>query len=265
MKKITEGKVLICADAHQDAGYLNKCFELEPDCDHTIFVADFFDTFLTPDGKNIYDVTQMCEWINEKLEKLGDRATWLCSNHDIAYLASYTKDYTKTKPNPYYNCSGWTKNKAKYINKTINPEYWNRMELCVQLGDNTIVSHAGFNVHMMKPYMSELDNIKWYYDEWEKDKHTFKYEPWHWIWDVGGYRGGMALAGSPVWLDYSEFQPLDNIRQVFGHSTSQSTEIRCKESGSGLKNYCIDNMQQTFAVWEKNFLTIKDIYGNILK
>ena len=262
MKKITEGKVVVAPDSHQNLKFLNTIIENEEPFDHLVNLSDHFDTFEPIDNVIHFSVGNVCEWINEKLK--DDRFIWLASNHDCSYLASYTKDYTKTKPNPYYNCSGWTRNKAKSINKNINPEYWNKMELCVQLGDSVIVSHAGFHYYMFKPYMSELDNIKHLYDEWERDKHTFKYEPWHWIWDVGRCRGGTALVGGVLWLDWDqEFVPLDHIRQILGHSTDPNG-ARCKKNGIGLENWCIDGMQTCYATWENGKLEIKYINQNPL-
>lgn len=265
MKKITKDKVLILGDIHQDIGYANRCLELESDFDRVVFLGDFFDTFKTPDGAIIYGVTQTCVWINEKFEELGDKAVWLCGNHDCAYLASYTKDYTKTKQSPYYYCSGWSKNKAKYFNKTINPEWINSLELCVQLGKNTVASHAGFHYRMFQPYTSEINNINEYYGRWEREKHIFHHEPWHWIWDVGRCRGGMAIVGSPVWLDWNqEFVPLDNVSQVVGHTTMKELSLRVKQNGQNLKNWCIDHMQQVYGVWEDENFVVKNLKGEVL-
>lgn len=265
MKKIDKGKkILIIFDIHQNIGeYVEPILEREY-FDHLIWGGDFFDTFKTPDNVIIYSISQTCEWINEKLEELGDRATWLIGNHDCAYLASYTKDHIKTRPNPYYFCSGWTKSKAKSINKHINPEFWNKLELCVQLGDNWIVSHAGFNYRHFQPFMSELDNIERLYNEWERDKHSFHLEPWHWIWDVGRSRGGAAIVGSCIWQDWGEFVPLDNVSQCVGHSTVSVPMLRIKKNGNRLKNYCLDCLQRVYGIWENNRLTVKDISGNVL-
>ena len=266
MKKITKGKVLILTDIHQSIGaYAEHILERETDWDHIIINGDMLDTFRTPDGHMVYGVTATCLWINEKMEEWGDKVTWHVANHDVAYLASYTKDYTNTKPSPYYYCSGWTKNKAKYFNKEINPEWLNKLELCTQLGDNIVVSHAGFHYRHFKPYMSELDNIKWYYNEWEKDRRIFHREPWHWIWDVGQCRGGQAVVGSPVWLDWNnEFTPIDNVQQIVGHTTTSDVSLRILSNGENLKNWCIDCMQQVYAVWENEEVTVKDISGKIL-
>jgi hypothetical protein len=265
MKNITNGKVLILSDIHQSiGGYVEPILEKETDWDYIILNGDYLDTLQTPDGSIIYGVTQTCAWINEKFEEWGDNAIWHIGNHDVSYLASYNKDYIKTRPNPYYFCSGWTRNKAKYFNKEINPNWIDKLSLCTQLGKNTIVSHAGFHYNHFKPYKSELDNIKELSEKWDNEKKTFHIEPWHWIWDVGRFRCGAAIVGSPVWMDWSEFVPIDNIQQVVGHSTTRTPSIRCKENGKKIKNYCIDCMQQTYAIWENGKLEIKQLSGEKL-
>lgn len=265
MKNITNGKVLIISDIHQSiGGYVEPILEKETDWDYIILNGDYFDTFHTPDGAIIYGVTKTCEWINKKFKEWGDKAIWHTGNHDCAYLASYNKDYTKTKPSPYYYCSGWSKNKAKYFNKYTNPEWINKLSLCTLLGENTVVSHAGFHYRHFQPYTSELNNIKELSFRWENEKHSFHLEPWHWIWDVGRSRGGMAVVGSPVWQDWSEFVPLDGVKQIVGHSTTQTPSIRMKKNGVGLENYCIDCLQQTYCIWENGGVEVKHISGKKL-
>lgn len=262
MKQIKEGKVVIATDSHQNLDYLNKIINIEEPFDYFIHNGDHLDTFYTPDNKTIFSVSAVCEWINERV---GDeRFIWHVANHDCAYLASYIKDYIKTRQNPYYHCSGWSKNKAKYFNKHINPEWINKLSLCTLLGENTVVSHAGFHYRHFQPYTSELNNIKELSLRWENEKHTFHLEPWHWIWDVGSSRGGMAVVGSPIWMDWGEFVPLDGVRQIVGHSTTQTPSIRLKRNGIGLENYCVDCMQQTYCVWENGNIEVKQLSGEKL-
>jgi hypothetical protein len=121
------------------------------------------------------------------------------------------------------------------------------------------VSHAGFHVDKFLPYMSEEDNIKRLYQQWENDKLTFSKSPYHWIWEVGSSRGGLDTVGSPVWLDFfSEFMPLDNTEQIAGHSNNQFNPT-CKKNAAGLENWCIDREQSCYAVWQNGKLEIKRV------
>jgi len=258
--KLLTGKILIIADIHQNIGYAESCLQLESDFDYVVFLGDYFDTFLNPDGKTIYGIKDTCLWLNETYNKLGDRAVWLVGNHDIAYIATYNKNPTNTRPSSFYNCSGWTRSKATEFNKNINKNWFDSLELSVNC-NGYIASHAGFNYQHFKPYISEIDNIHDLYNNWEIDKETFMHKPtYHWIWYVGLCRGGDMSVGSPVWLDWNnEFTPIDNISQIVGHTTTYSTDIRCKVGVNGLKNYCIDNMQQTYSIINNSEVKVKTI------
>ena len=217
MKYINSGRVLIISDVHQNLAYVKACLDLEI-YDHVIFLGDWLDTFFEIDNETFFSVNKTCEEINYYFHELGEKAIWLCGNHDIAYLASYMPYSHKVKPAGEYCCSGWTKTKAKEFNKYINPDWVNNLELCVRVGDY-ICSHAGFHFDHFKPYQSELDNIVNLWHKWEKDKFTFFNEYNHWIWQVGRLRWSNSphQVGSPVWLDWGEFTGIDNFKQIVGH------------------------------------------------
>ena len=87
---------------------------------------------------------------------------------------------------------------------------------------------------------------------------SFQHQPWHWIWDVGRCRGGHAIVGSPVWLDWhGEFVAIDNIQQVVGHTSDTEKVIKRYQNGEGLNNYCIDFMQQGYMIWEDGEFEVK--------
>lgn len=255
MKRLTEGKVLIIGDVHQCIGYVNAILRKEDWFDRCVFLSDWFDTFRPIDNQITYSVKETCNWINSKLD--DDRFIWLLANHDLAYLASYTPKLIPPKGS-YYSCSGWTRNKAKDFNRTINPEWFKKIELCCQVGD-WVCSHAGFHYDKFLPYMSEMGNIERLYNEWEKDKMIFHHKPWHWIGEVGSCRGGMDKVGSPCWLDFfSEFVPLDETSQLVGHTASDFNPV-CKKNPIGLENWCLDRNQTIYAVWQNGKLEIKEV------
>lgn len=248
MKEFNKGRVLILPDWHQDLKFLHACLELN--FDYVVFLGDDFDTFKEPDGVNISGFTQTCDTVNWLFDKYKDIGCFLAGNHNLAYFATYNKDYIKTRPNEDYLCSGWTKKKATTFNKVINPAVMEGTELCCKVGDY-IVSHAGFHWNHFNPMRSEIDNIKNLYNHWEQTKMEFSRFPGHWIWDVGQCRGGHHSIGSPVWLDWHfEFQPLDGVKQIVGHTTRLVDYIRCKKNHLGLENYIVDNMQSACMIWE---------------
>ena len=255
MKNIITGKTLIIPDVHQNIGFVNAILKKEDWFDHCVFLGDWFDTFRGIDNKVAYSMKETCKWINSKLD--DDRFTWLLGNHDLSYISSYRKDTFSIRGN-YFCCSGWTKNKAKRFNRTIDPEWLKKIELCCKVGDAYCV-HAGFSREQFEPYTTEEQNINLMYADWEKSKSTFMFDADHWIGKVGPCRYGTDRYSSPVWLDFfGEFKPLDEVRIICGH-TNSAHNPQCKTSSSGLDNWCIDNEQKMYMVYHNGKFEIKPI------
>ena len=268
MKKlftVTPGKVLIIPDVHQNIGFVNAILKKEDKFDHCVFLGDWFDTFRQIDNTIAYSMKETCKWINSKLD--DDRFTWLLGNHDLSYVSSYKQNDFRPR-GTYYCCSGWTKSKAKDFNRTIEPEWIKKLELCCKVGDAYCV-HGGFSYDQFKPFMSEEDNIINLYNDWEETKSTFMHDNRHWIGYIGPGRYGMDRYSSPVWLDFFyEFKPLDNVRIICGHTNSRSNPY-CKENSAGMENWCIDNEQKMYMVYQDGKFEIKPItykdYGEFLQ
>jgi hypothetical protein len=213
-----------------------------------VFLGDYFDCFEHVDNERYFSVRYVCGWLNDKRKELGDKATWLLGNHDLAYVATHLPNsFSIDHQGRPYLCSGWTKNKASTFNQYIDPEFVKGLELCVDIG-SFVCSHAGFNYQQFNGEGSERQNIEKLYNEWEEDKENFILTPFHWIINVGPCRGGVADIGSPVWLDWNmEFVSLEDVRQIVGHTNGQ--DVREKDIG-GKKDYCIDAYRTTVAIVE---------------
>jgi len=251
MKKINKGKTIIIPDIHQNLGFADAILEKEKDFDNVVFLGDFFDTFDNINNATHFSIKNVCKWINDKLD--DERFNFLLGNHDLAYLASYTPKIIPSK-NTFYCCSGWTRSKATDFNKYIDPKFFKKLKLCCKVGEYYCV-HAGFQYAQFKPYLSEEDNIQYLYDEWEKDKLSFHHKPFHWIWNVSSYRGGSDHYSSPIWVDWEEFVPVDNIRQIVGHTTKRTSELREKEK----TNFCLDNLQKSYMVVKSKSLMFESL------
>lgn len=208
-----------------------------------MFLGDYFDCFEDIDNDCYFSVKNVCKWLNETSEELGDKAIWLIGNHDVSYRASYLPNTYNVRKNSFFNCSGWTKSKASDINKYLNPDFWDRTELCC-VANGYVLSHAGFHYNHFQPLSSEMDNIERLYEEWEATKNIFFDRAFHWIWDIGGVRGGNEDVGSPVWLDWNcEFVDMPGIPQIVGHTNSYVHRQRGN-------SYCIDAYRSTYCVLE---------------
>jgi hypothetical protein len=258
MKKIENGKVLIIPDVHQDIDFVRTA--LQETYDHVVFIGDWFDTL----RDDVFGFEETVNAVNSIFDMLGDKATWLPGNHDIAYIASYNKNFTKARPNENYLCSGVTRSKVKKFSKHINPKWFNVQELAVHVGD-FVISHAGFNLKSFAPYgqdglmPTELGQISNMVKVWEETRLEFQHMT-HWIWMVGYSRGGPFEYGSPVWQDWNqEFVPLDDVGQIVGHTCQDGFHnIRMKHF-NGHKNYCIDTNQKAYAIWDDNKLTFRSM------
>ena len=216
---------------------------MKNDVDYIVFLGDYFDCFETPDNKEYFGVQAVSEWLNQTSHELGNKAIWLCGNHDIAYHSSYIPNTTRIRQNQFYNCSGWTSSKASTINKYLDPSFFSNMELCCQVNGFTL-SHAGFHTTHFQPNSTEHQNVQRLYDDWELTKQAFFNRAFHWIWDVGSYRGGDSIVGSPVWLEWSvEFEDIPLLPQIVGHTDDRVHRQRGN-------SYCIDANRTTYCVLE---------------
>ena len=250
MKEIKTGKVLLIPDIHQNLAFADAA--LKEDFDHVVFMGDYFDCFERIDNQEYFSVRYVCDWINTKYKELGDKATWLVGNHDIAYLGTFRpKTYEIHRPQGFCLCSGWTKNKASTFNQYINPEWVNSLNLAVRAHDY-VVSHAGFHYSQFQNALASVQaNIDILIDEFEQNRFGFRDQAFHWITDCGPSRGGMADAGSPVWLDWdTEFVPIERLRQIVGHTNGSDVRFRGE-------NICLDAYRTTYAVLDENDIQFK--------
>jgi hypothetical protein len=259
MRNIQSGRVIVVGDIHQNLSYIQAILDREKHWDHLVFLGDYIDTHKTIDNITCYTVRETLEYLAGLKAEYGDKVTFLVGNHDVSYISTYTKSGIPPKDS-FYTCSGWTRNKAKAFSGYVDPDWMKSLELCIRLGDWVCV-HAGFCYQHFKPFMSEWDNIESLHQEWEQDKSQIhprgKYaDGTHWIMDVGSCRGGPAMYGSPVWLDFMyEFVGVDNVRQLVGHTSFPDIP-----KWRGENNICIDGMQSYYAVWQNNEVVVRHAF-----
>jgi len=239
--KSLKGKILIIPDIHQCIKFADTVLKKADEVDHIVFLGDYFDCFETPDGKNYVGIPSMCEWLVDTKKKLGDKATWLIGNHDLAYLANWGKRGRDT----FYSCSGWEGIKSLQMAESMSRDVLVSLELCVE-ANGYILSHAGFQLEHFNKTESVIDGINRLYQEWEEDKVEFPRTAYHWIWGVGYCRGGFSSIGSPIWCDFNaEFIPMGEVNQIVGHTCGR--DYRENEG-----NYCIDAYRTTYCILEPN-------------
>lgn len=203
---------LICPDIHLKHKQLEKTLsELgEDNYDEVVFLGDYFHNY----GDSILENKSTANWLAESLLTKTKRIH-LCANHDLCHVSNH----------PFYRCPGYTPDKDKAIRECGVP--WNLLK-AAHASQGFVFSHAGFH----KSHIGDMtagDAVDYANKEYEKvldDRVSYLFQ--------SGARMGDYCIGGITWLDWEqEFEPLDNFRQIVGHSFDKM--IR-EKSG----NYCID-------------------------
>lgn len=175
---------------------------------HKVFVGDFCDSF----DRSVDDHEKCLVLVLDAIE--SDEATAIFGNHELSYLMPYP-----------HRCSGYSTSMEQMLRphqKRIRDSFVPFLEI----GYDWLVTHAGLHpdvaIALPETWESEFQNPN---------------SPMHWI---GRSRGGRHPIGGMFWCDFNdEFQPIDGMNQVFGHTRHRTRDIRTK-TGNNSINYCID-------------------------
>lgn len=209
-------KHLIIPDIHHQWRVVDKIINnLSGQFDKVVFLGDYFDHFLDDDSVS----ANTAKWLDRNLD--NPNYTFMRANHDVAYMFPYNK---------YLSCSGFTVEKSKAILQNIDIlKFRNKTKLFHRI-NNFLLSHAGITRNLMT-YLArrgEIDGETLNYSVESVEYHINSVLPtserWcedgriHPLYDVGFTRGGRAEVGGLTWCDLSEFQPIPNVVNIFGHT-----------------------------------------------
>lgn len=219
-------RVLIIPDLHQHVGRAISAIEKSPEFDYIVFLGDYFDCFEEPDNKCTYSVAKTCEWLSSIKKEYEEKAIFLVGNHDLSYMESFNSNSNFIKNKQlYHTCSGFTRNKAKLINKYLDKSFFDGLRLCVKL-HSFIAVHAGFTYYHFKPFFDELENIKELSEQWDKNKWNIKYDRKFKFSEPGMDNGGDFGIGSPLWVRWWHIQPLDTVDLIVGHTPVENARFK---------------------------------------
>lgn len=171
-----------------------------------IFLGDYFDRF--NDGPR--QAAETAAWLAASLAK--PERIHLLGNHDLPYFFP---------DNDNLLCPGFTWEKHRAAEEFLNRAPRERLRLA-HLEDGWLFSHAGF-----APYF--VDGISPDAAVAEANAllprlHEGQYES---LLAQGRGRGGRALVGGVVWLDWwSEFTPIPGFCQIVGHSFGDTAKAQ---------------------------------------
>lgn len=185
---------------------------LDCDADRIIFCGDFVDSWKRA-------VSDQIACIELALNNIGDgRVSAVWANHEWSYME------------PKMRCSGFNLATEAHliplkedIRKKFKPFIYEQ---------ETLVTHAGLTHQLWKEHQLGLDTFEQVLTEWSHDINS----P---FFNIGRARGGNDRYGGPLWCDFNhEFQPIPELKQVFGHTRGKGF----REKGNAI---CIDTLENT--------------------
>lgn len=238
-------KIVIAADPHNDYKKLDNIFKRE-DGDINICLGDWFDSFSLDDPS---DYVATAKYLTEVFLPNPKNYT-LFGNHDIHYLFKAPTTW----------CSGYEQWKYNAIDSVLGSDrnsitekfYWSIVV------DDILLTHAGLDCRMLPSNCDTHDKIFNYLDRGDEEARIkLKTDDLHWFYQVGHSRGGNARAGGIVWCDFKyEFQPIEDLRQIVGHTNQWETGKAAQYHREGFtniveaNNICIDcNLNQYITIF----------------
>lgn len=244
---------IIIPDVHQNIGWVREIDLREnfDSFDEVIFLCDFFDSHAKFDGVNIMTVRDVCDYLINLKIRLGKKLIMVLGNHDVAYMeysikARWNYSYTGSC---YLSCSGFTGGKADDIHKIFwlypcrggQETFWNNFKF-FHISEGVLYTHAGFSKKWLGSYYGE-ETIEAVAEKYlPKNPIGDIYEQHKLVSAIGKKRGGYDSSGGIVWCDLEEFEPIEYIPQVFGHTPEHN---RIVEIGNSV---CLDGGQTTYMI-----------------
>lgn len=234
---MSDGLTMVIPDIHERIDWIEECIDREQP-DDIVFLGDYFDSWTTSEDQ----VHRVADWLKNSMRK--HNRIHMLGNHDLSY-ASLNK----------YTCGGFTKERSEWVKSADIP--WGKINLWF-IHDRIIYSHAGLGKDWIKGrenYLRLIDpRLSDMFDSVEED-----------VFYCSEYRGGLASNAGPLWCDIKEFVPLDNYRQIFGHSSDNLPRIDGKNAPAPLKlyddqwsNVCLDTDSKHYLTLYNRELNIKE-------
>jgi len=238
-------KIVVVSDIHNDF-YKTKRIISHEDADFNICLGDWFDSFYYDDN---YDYEATAKYLLEDFLPKDYNIT-LFGNHDLHYLFN----------NSYTQCSGFEERKKGAIDFVLGKnKIYHKFKWYIWI-DDFLCTHAGLHANFIDPSCKDNNDIdKFLEKEVELANINLVADKMHWFYAPGFSRGGSYKQGGIVWLDFNqEFQPVEGLNQIFGHTTRRkgSCEYRNDESKNSI-NLCIDCFQSEYLVIENKEIKIK--------
>ena len=248
-------KIVIVADPHNDINTLDKILTKEGG-DINLVLGDWFDSFVYDDPEHYKDAAL---YLKDKFLTNPNNYT-LYGNHDLHYLYH----------SPILMCSGYEDWKYNAIDEVLDKDrisIRNKFHWAFVV-DDILLTHAGLDCRLIKPTIKTNNEIFQYLDEQSVDaKFGLTSDDEHWFYQVGSSRGGRFRAGGIVWCDFDhEFQPIEDLRQIVGHTSQWETGRAKQHHREGFanivdaNNICIDCHMNQYITITNGKIELKDSF-----
>lgn len=243
---------IIIPDVHLRFQLVDRLLKHEQP-DEVVYVGDFFDNF----GDNPAMNRRQAIWLKAEMKKANRRFCW--GNHDIHYA----------HPVRMVRCSGFSEDKSEAINQILMPEDWAHFKWFHWV-DDWLVSHAGVHPYLIPQAHRDPLDPTWFKGWLEAEAHNadrglieLKEHDWF---RAGLSRGGRAAVGGLTWCDFNdEFQPINGISQIVGHTPQIPRFLPRKIEYNNSTNWCIDTHNKHYGWLVDGRLEIKTIPDELMR
>lgn len=231
-------RTLIIPDIHNKIDVVKKILDKESTADEVVFLGDWFDDY----DDNINDVINVSKFLNSIYKTENYNFIW--GNHDLYYPPFRS----------FHLCSaGFSADKQMCIESTIDPKVWEQFNF-YYITQNYMLSHAG--ITSKHSYLFDKSNFEMdTFNELilQAERHLYTKQS-HFLFRAGFSRGGMLPVGGITWCDFhKDFEPYDNLNQIFGHTTVEEPSY---VHGENSVNLCLDTNLQHYAIINDSELEI---------
>jgi hypothetical protein len=260
---MTSSSKLIIPDIHHRIDLLDRFLKRNGDqyCER-YFLGDFQDQFHDTPA----DAAKTAKYVKDLLE---DPRNHIClGNHDMPYMFPW---------NSYMDCPGFERAKSVEVNKILSVDDWTKMRLAFSI-DGWLISHAGIHASL---FGQRAESFSLTHEDilasCVKALQRVCNNGWDTLLMPGSDRGfhGQQLGGI-TWLDWQKLQPIPGLKQIVGHTPSDTNvymkyitergnpkhcridkwgRIEAQDRAKSM-NVCLDTNNQHFGVLEDGELYV---------
>lgn len=227
--------VMVVADVHDRHAAAERAVASESP-GAVVFLGDYFD------GGG--DPKETAAWLAASMEREG--RVHLLGNHDVHYMS----------PNRGFRCTGYDSAVLDAISSAGVP--WGRAVPYCWLDERWLCTHAGLSAALVRACArapgraGAVQLLAGAYSQMESARAGGGAP----LFEAGRSRGGSRGVGGITWCDYSEFEDVPGMCQIFGHT--RGARVRGGRR-PGSEHYCIDTSMNHYAVYRDGSVAVKGI------